>query len=267
MLHFPEMRGVIFDLDDTLLDNGPTDRPEQWLHSRSRLAAVHAVADAHDMPALRNLTAAENGRAFMTAPVHSLQSAIWNIFFMKGLVSRNEIDTASPFFPLVAEIAAKKNELHEVVIREYGVEVTGASCFIKRLAANGLASHMALATNAIQRDIKIFLDKYNLHEFFPPNRIISFEKVSRPKPDPQCFDLAFRSLGLSEEARPYVAGFEDNPRGIQSVKGAGLFACAITTRLSVDEMNALVIRPDLVANTYDEFADLLGVPDLGGTSA
>lgn len=262
MLHFSEMKGAIFDLDDTLLDNGPADKPELWLHSRSRLAAVHAIANERGIEALNTLTAVESSRAFVTAPVHTLESAIWNIFFMKGLVSSNEVDPESPYFSLVTEIATRKNELHEVIIRKYGIEVPGATNFIKRLAANGLVNHMALATSAMRRDVNIFLDKYELHGYFPPERIISSEKVTKPKPDPQCFDLAFQSLGLPESARPYVAGFEDNPRGIQSVKAAGLFACAITTRLASNDPALLNAKPDLVADSYTEFADVLGVPDL-----
>lgn len=259
MLRFPEIQGVIFDLDDTLLDNGPADQPEVWLHSRSRLAAVHEVGNEHDIQALREVTQAENGRAFVTSPVHSLQGAIWNIFFMKGLVPTNEFDPKSPYFSLVDEIADRKNQLHESIIMQHGKEVAGASQFIQRLAANGITK-LALATNAIQRDIDVFLDKYDLRQYFPEERIISFEKTSKPKPDPESFDLAFQSLGLPESARPYVAGFEDNPRGIQSIKAAGLYACAITTRLSAKDLAELPVKPDLIAESYDEFGRLLQVP-------
>jgi|GEM_PF-446431 len=262
MLQFNEMRGAIFDLDDTLLDNGPLDKPELWLHSRSRLAAVHEVAGDRGIEALSTLTETENGRAFVSASVHSLEGAVWNILFMKGLVESNEIDTSHPNFALVAEIAKKKNELHEVIIREHGSEVPGASEFIKRLAAHGLADRMALATNAIRRDVNIFLDKYQLHSYFPPERIISYEQVTRPKPDPQCFELAFQTLGLPDDARPFVAGFEDNPRGIRSVKGAGLFSCVITTRLAATAPALLEAKPDLIADSYQEFARALAVPRL-----
>lgn len=262
MLLFTELRGAIFDLDDTLLDNGPVDRPELWLHSRSRLAAVHEVAQKRGIEALRSLTDAENGRAFVTAPVHSLEGSIWNILFMKGMVSANEIDTSDPHFALVTEIAKRKNELHEVIIQEYGVEIPGASDFIKRLAANGLADRLALATSVIRRDVNIFLDKYELHDYFPPERIVSYEQVTKPKPDPQCFEMAFQTLGLPDEARPFVAGFEDNPRGISSVNGAHLFSCAITTRLAKDDPALLAVQPAIIAETYDEFAHVLGVPEV-----
>lgn len=260
MLQFSEMHGAIFDLDDTLLDNGPIDKPELWLHSRSRSAAVQQIASEQGIEALSTLTEAENGRAFLTASVHSLEGAIWNILFMKGLVGNNIIDTSNPLFSLVTQIAKRKDELHESIIREHGVEVPGASDFIKRLATNGLAEHLALATNAIRRDVHIFLDKYDLHSYFPPERIISYEQVTRPKPDPQCFDLAFRTLGLPDSARPFVAGFEDNPRGIRSIHAAHLFSCVITTRLAANDPILAELNPGLVADTYDEFAAMLNVP-------
>lgn len=178
---------------------------------------------------------------------------------MKGLVSSNELDPKSPYYALVHEIANRKNQLHESIITQYGKEVPGASHFIQRLVANGITK-LALATTAIERDIDVYLDKYDLRRYFPEERIISFEKTSKPKPDPESFDLAFQSLGLPDSARPYVAGFEDNPRGIQSIKAAGLYACAITTRLSAEDMAALPVAPDLIAHSYDEFGRLLKLP-------
>ncbi|MDB5175557.1 MAG: haloacid dehalogenase-like hydrolase [Candidatus Saccharibacteria bacterium] len=261
MITFAKVQGAIYDLDDTLLDNGPADQPALWLHSRSRLAAVHQAAKIHNIPELLTLTGQENGLAFMTATEHSLNGAIWNIFYLKGLTPTNEVQLDGTLVDLAQEIAERKNELHEVILREYGVEFPGASDFIKRLGSNGLFGRQALATSAIQRDIDIFLDKYSLHEQLPPEHIISNEKVTKPKPDPECFDLAFRSLGLPDSARRSVLAFEDNPRGMQSAKEAGLFLCAITTRMSADDPLLLALKPDLVAGSYAEFARLLGVPN------
>jgi HAD superfamily hydrolase (TIGR01509 family) len=260
MITFNEVQGVIFDLDDTLLDNGPTNEPAKWLHSLSRLAAVHEVGISNGIQALIDVTDEENGRAFTTASEHSLKGAIWNIFYIKGLVPNNAVLSDDSLVSIAQEISDRKNILHETILREHGVEIPGASDFVKRLGANGLSKHLALATSAIERDITIFLDKYKLHTLLPSEHIISAENVTHSKPNPECFDLAFKSLGLPDSARRQVLAFEDDPRGMQSAKSAGLFVCAITTRMGANDPALLAINPDLVAETYQEFSKMLGVP-------
>jgi beta-phosphoglucomutase-like phosphatase (HAD superfamily) len=260
MLQIEQVKGVLFDVDDTLLDNGPLDKPELWTHSRSRLAAIHEVAEARGVDALLTITPGENANGFTTAPVHSLRGGIWNILFIKGLVATNTGEDADEaLVALVEEIADRKNDLHEVILREFGVEVPGAAMFVRKLAAHGLAEHMGLATSAIQRDVAIFLDKYGLAGYFPSERRVTIEQVTHPKPDPECFDKAFRTLGLPDEDRRYVLAFEDSPKGIMSAKAAGLFACALTTRFAADDPILLASKPDIIADSYAEYQHLLGL--------
>lgn len=259
MINISEVKGAVFDLDDTLLDNGPTDKPALWLHSRSRLAAIHEVGHDLGITQLEVVTPEENGIAFTTAATHSLGGAIWNVFYMKGLSSSNDIDAASPLHQVAEKIASRKNELHESILNEFGVEIPGASDFIRALASQGLANYLALGTSAIKRDIDIFIDKYRLKNYFPDERIISAEKVYNPKPHPECFDKAFLSLGLPESDRRNVLAFEDNPRGIESAKAAGLYVCALTTRLSAGDPAMLAAKPDVIAGSFDEYGKLLGL--------
>jgi beta-phosphoglucomutase-like phosphatase (HAD superfamily) len=260
MIHIGQVQGAIFDMDDTLLDNGPVDKPQEWLHARSRLAAVYEIAEKYDIVALRGVTLDENARAFVTAKVHSLQGGIWNIFYMRGLVDSDEIDTTNPYYPLIQEIAARKNELHADILREFGAEIPGSSDFVRTLAMHdGLRDHIAMATSAVRRDIDMYLSMTGLAEYFPDDRVISDEKVSRPKPDPECFELAFRSLNLPDSARRSVLAFEDNPRGMLSAKQAGLYVCAITTRLKRDDPALLAAEPDVIADSYAEFSQLLNM--------
>lgn len=259
MIRLADVQGAIFDLDDTLLDNGPMDKPSQWLHSRSRLAAIQEAGETHNLEGLRHITPSENSTAFTTAKIHSIEGAVWNVLHKKGLVASNEIDTHNPLYSLVEEIAARKNELHESILIKYGVEIPGASDFVRGLAAAGMKKHLAIATSALRRDCMIFLEKYDLNYLFPEDHIISAEKVTKPKPDPQCFELAFLSLGLAEKARKNVLAFEDNPRGIVSAKAAGLYVCAITTRLMRDDPAMIEARPDIIADSFEEFKTLLGL--------
>lgn len=244
-----EVKGAIFDVDDTLLDNKP-GVPGQGLHERSRLAAAHTVGEKHDIPALKELTAIQNLDAFLNAPVHTLEAAVWNILVMTGVADSEVINPDNQVFK---EIVALKNELHKDILREFGTEVPGAISFVQALAQNGLRDKMAIASTAVRQDVDMFLGMTGLDVLFPDERIKTKESITHPKPNPEVFNLAFASLSLDEDDKPNVCAFEDDPRGIMAAKAAGLFVCAITTRFSRKSLSELEIAPNLIADSYEEF--------------
>ena len=84
----------------------------------------------------------------------------------------------------------------------------------------------------------------------------TYTRLLREK-GPEAFDKAFLTLKLPEESRSHVLAFEDNPRGVMSAKAAGLYVCCITTMYSKEQLLALDVAPDLVADSYAEFRQLL----------
>jgi beta-phosphoglucomutase-like phosphatase (HAD superfamily) len=250
-----KVKGVIFDVDDTLLDNLP-GVPGRGLHERSRLAAVHEVGKRHGIKVLEDMSIEDNLDAFMSAPVHTIESAVWNMFVKAGLadsVVMNKDDK------LLLEIIALKDELHKEVLLTYGEEVPGAINFVRKLAATGLESKMAIASTAIRRDVDLFLDKTGLVDLFPDKRIKTKEDITHPKPNPEVFNLAFDSLDLPEKDREFVCAFEDDPRGIMAARAAGLYVCAIATRFSVDELMSLEFPPHIAASSYSEFCEIFNL--------
>lgn len=133
----------------------------------------------------------------------------------------------------------------------------GAVAFVEWLAAQGLHDRMAVASTARRIDIEIFFETCGLKRFFPDIRIIAKDGVTNLKPHPEAFDKAFLTLGLPDGARAQTLAFEDNPRGIMSAKGAGLYTCAITTIYPKKSLQALEVAPDLVADSFTEFRHLL----------
>lgn len=250
-----KIKGAIFDVDDTLLDN-KIKTPLQGLHERSRLAATHEVGKRHGIRELSEFSAESNSIAFTTAPIHSLESAVWNIFMMAGITESEVLD---PNHSLLKEIVILKHELHKDILINEGEEVPGASKFVRDLAANGLKDRLAIASTAIRPEIELFLDKFGLRKLFPYDRVISRESIAHPKPDPEAFNLAFESLGIPESDRSRVCAFEDDPRGITSAKSAGLYTCAITTRLTKKELSSLTVPPDLIADSFQEFTRYFGL--------
>lgn len=249
------LKAVIFDVDDTLLDN---QSPPWPLHERSRFDAIMSVADKYNLPMLETLTHQENLDSFLTAKSHSVEGAVWNVLYQKGLVDSEELDLEHA---TLHEIVAHKESLHAKVLRQYGKEVVGASAFVHLLAQNGI-TNLAIASTANPRDIDIFLDEMtDLRQFFPPTRIISKADIphAKTKPHPEPFDRAFRLLELPDRERRNVLAVEDDPRGVMSAKAAGLYVAAITTRFARDHPQLLAAQPDVVVGRYDELARHLGL--------
>jgi beta-phosphoglucomutase-like phosphatase (HAD superfamily) len=250
-----KIKGAIFDLDDTLLDNKP-DSASQGLHERSRLAAVHAVGKKHGIKVLTEMSVEDNIEAFRSAAFHTIESAVWNMFLRAGLVATEDVDKGHPLF---IEIVTLKQRLHEEILLNDAEEVAGASNFLHKLAGNGLQDKLAIASSATRRDVDMFIRKMSWKSYFPSDRIKTKEDVEHTKPNPEVFNIAFDSLNLPESDRALVYAFEDDPRGIMSAKAAGLYVCAITTRFNKEELMSLEFPPDLVADSYEEFSELLGL--------
>jgi HAD superfamily hydrolase (TIGR01509 family) len=256
MTRYTDFQAIIFDMDDTLLNNHPGGM-HGGLHGQSRLLAAHEVGRRHGHQGLQNLTEQHAAQAIYKSSIHSLPGVVWQMLLMAGEVSTEEIDYNHP---LLNEIMQLKEELHEEILRTHGQPFPGAVEFIEALAANGFDGKLAIASTAYRRDILLFMEITGLGRFFPGERIISREQLSHPKPHPDAYNQAFAALGLPESARPHVTTFEDDPQGILSAKDAGLYVCALTSRFSRDGLANLAVPPDLIADDYAEFARLLNVP-------
>lgn len=245
-----EPQGAIFDVDDTLLDNKPGN-PGYGLHEKARLAAVREAGERHGIDSLKSLSVEDNLEAFMSAPVHTLEAAVWNILLMTGQADSEVISAGNP---LLEEIVARKDELYKDILLNEGEEVPGATMFVRSLATSGLEEKLAIASTAIRRDVDLFLDKVELKSLFPDDRIKTKESITHAKPNPEVFNLAFDSLKLPESSRRFVCAFEDDPRGIMAARAAGLFVCAIGTRYKPEYMMSLEIPPHVAFSNFDEFA-------------
>ena len=251
------IKGAIFDVDDTLLDNKPGN-PGYGLHERARLAAAREAGERYSIKPLKNLSIEDNLEAFMSAPVHTLDAAVWNILLMTGQVDNEVMDKDNI---LLQEIISRKDELYKDILLNEGEEVPGAVDFVQKLAASGIENSLAIASTAIRRDVDIFLGKVGLASLFPDQHIKTKESITHPKPNPEVFNLAFTALELSEEDRIKVCAFEDDPRGVMAAREAGLYVCAIGTRYTPEQMMSLAVPPHIAFATYSEFMDWFNLTD------
>jgi hypothetical protein len=74
-----EVKGAVFDLDDTLLDN-KHGAPGESLHERSQIEAFRSVGEKHGIKELELVSVEASLEAFLTAPSHTHEAAIWNMF-------------------------------------------------------------------------------------------------------------------------------------------------------------------------------------------
>jgi beta-phosphoglucomutase len=125
----------------------------------------------------------------------------------------------------------------------------GAVELVQALRAAGW--RQAIGSSAPQANITLLLDVLGLTGLL--DAIVSGDDITRGKPDPQGFLLAFERLGIPP-ARGFV--IEDAVAGVQAGKAAGAQVIAVTTTRA---------RADLIAAGADRVVDALtelSVPQL-----
>ncbi len=254
MLQLSDIQAVIFDFDDTLIHNYVRD-PHKRVHERFRLQALQAVGKRYDLPTLQAITPQQNLDAFLQASTHTMEAAVWRVLELAGLVT-GSIDLNHH---LLQEITAHKNALYEVWLKNEAEEIKGASPFIRALAEYGLQHRLSIASTAKLSDIELFLETRSLTPLFMPHLIIAREHVTHPKPHPEVFHRAVQAFQLPESASRSLLVIEDDPRGIQAAKAAGLPVFALTTSFDREVLEALPEPPDLIADDFYEFAEILGL--------
>ncbi len=255
-----EIRGVIYDVDDTLLNNQPDDQPLHNLHQQARLVALHTVAREHEeLTPLLGVTAEDNFGAFARAPEHTVAGALWTVMHDAGVID----DIYDPKHPYIQEMLAIKNTAYAELLATYGRPITGAIEFVRDLSRQyNLGDYNGVASTATRPDVLTFLGMTGLNDLIPYHHVIAYEDVERPKPDPEGFNKAFLSLDLPERYRSRVFAFEDDPRGMLAARKAGLAVCAITTRYTREFLQTVEAKPDFIADNYAEFRRLFSLPCL-----
>ena len=81
---------------------------------------------------------------------------------------------------------------------------------------------LALCSNSIRNSVNLMMELSNLRQYF--DITFSNEDVTRPKPDPQIYQLAMEKLGSSPDQCLVV---EDSVIGIQSATDAGAFVLRV----------------------------------------
>lgn len=109
----------------------------------------------------------------------------------------------------------------------------GALDFVKRLRAAGIP--MAVVTSSDRKKMQAL---YNQYPEFPSlfDQIITGDMVTKAKPDPECFLMGARQLGMDIKDCIVI---EDSCNGLLAGRDSGAMVIGIPTTLSVETVSQL----------------------------
>ncbi len=217
------LRGLLFDLDGTLIDSDP-------LHYQGW----------RDMLATRGVSITEAD-------------------FRERMSGRLNPEIVPDFLPGLSEaeilrFAEEKEAVFRALAR--GIPPTRGLRELLMLAeARGLKC--ALVTNAPRANAEFILAELGVAELF--HGVVLAEEAERGKPHPAPYLLALKRLGLAKEE---AIAFEDSPTGITSAHGAGIRVVAIAGSHSAEvqrRAGADLVVADFAAPELTALLAALGV--------
>jgi HAD superfamily hydrolase (TIGR01509 family) len=209
-------RGVVFDLDGTLVDNMP-------LHAE----AFALFAARHGLPPL---TPADRARLD-----GKRNSEIFPELFKRPL-TREEVLTFED----------EKESCYRELSRGRLSLVRGCERLLGRLEA--LRIPAVIATSAPADNVAHTLGELGLERFVA--RTVRADQVPHGKPAPDVFLAASALLGVEPAA---CLAFEDAPMGIAAARAAGMRCVGVTTSFRADVLLAHASPPHETVADYVEF--------------
>jgi beta-phosphoglucomutase len=231
------IRGVIFDLDGTLLDN-------MALHAEAFaiFMARHGLTADADQRHGGSGGTAESPQLEQRGRIHSDRANagkrnrdIFPVLFGRALADEE-----------LRRFADEKEGLYRELSRGRLVALAGLDRLLERLHARSIP--VAVATSAPPENVRHTLSELGLDTRL--DRVVRADEVPRGKPHPDVFLAAARLLGV-----PAVEclAFEDAPAGVAAAKAAGMACVGVTTTFAASALAAAGAAPDVTVADFDEY--------------
>jgi|WetSurMetagenome_2_1015567.scaffolds.fasta_scaffold458078_2 beta-phosphoglucomutase len=212
------MRGAIFDLDGTLVDNMP----------------IHAEAFAIFVTRhhLRPLTVEDRKRL----------DGRRNREILPDLFGRDLSEEE------LAAYADEKESLYRSLSTGRLAPLRGLDRLLERMDALGIPA--AIATSAPGENVTHTLAELGLDRRI--TTIARSDRVARGKPWPDVFLEAARQIGVPPAD---CVAFEDAPIGVEAASAAGMTVVALTTSFTPDVFRSQPTPPAYVVKDFEEFLE------------
>jgi beta-phosphoglucomutase family hydrolase len=210
------VRGVVFDLAGTLVDNMP-------LHTEAFVdfVARHGLGPYDEAQRVR-LDGKRNAEIFP-------------VLFGRDLPAED-----------LKAYAHEKEDLYRRLSRGRLAPLNGLDRLLDLLRARGLP--VAIATSGPAENVAHTLAETGLARHF--SVVVRGDQVARGKPFPDIFLAAAERLGV---APAECLAFEDSVAGLEAARAAGMACVAIATSVSAEALAAAGIAPDHVVPDYEAF--------------
>lgn len=243
-----KVRAFLFDLDDTILDEG--DAEEAWRAACERAAGGEPRVDAEAL-----LVAIGRARAwYWSDPERHREGRLDLRAARSRLVAMALGDLGLDRSGLADCIADAYGDLRDAAVRPF----PGAVETLERLNARGLL--LALVSNGGSAAQRAKIERFGLSQYF--QRILIEGEFGVGKPDERIFRAAMQGLGVAPVEAAMVGDNLD--WDVAAAQGVGLFGVWVDSS-GAGLPAASSVRPDLVIRALPELLGSRGLdnmPDL-----
>ncbi|MGE0590041.1 MAG: HAD family hydrolase [Cyclobacteriaceae bacterium] len=185
------MKGVIFDLDGTMVDN-------MMVHHQAWQRLLKDLGLDLTLPQVKE-------------QVHGVNDEIFLRLFGDRFTSEDR-----------QALGARKEAEYREIFKPHLSLIDGLSVFLEELKRHGIS--MGIGSAAPKENVDFVLDNLNIRHYF--KAVLHAGDVQRGKPDPEIYRKVAEGLGISTAE---CVIFEDSPTGAEAAWRAGSKAVIVTT--------------------------------------
>lgn len=207
------MKGIIFDMDGTMVDNMMIHH-QAWQRQLASLGLDLSIAEVQER-------------------IHGINEEILERLFGDRFTPEQR-----------RQIAWEKEAAYREIFLPHLKLVPGLADFLEQVKAAGIP--MSIGSAAPPENVDFVLDHLNLRPYF--TGVFHAQSVSKGKPDPEIFEKAAASMGLDASA---CLVFEDSVTGAEAARRSGAKSIIVTTTHAQEEFahfdHILRFIPDFLA--------------------